>query len=116
MVTPAQKIGPSLFAIDSFSGEASYIVDLAARTCSCPQFVHRLAGTNRGPCKHLVAVEAQAPMIEALEKARACSEAQVYELLPKYANDPVRGGALRIVCRERREALENEEKLKSIFA
>ena len=117
MITAARKIGENLFAIQSFNGDNEYIVSLAGAkaTCSCPHYTMRLAGTDKC-CKHITTVEAQVPMIEAMEKAASCTDTQIERLLPKYANEPVVGGALRLVRAERRAAAENEAKLKNVFA
>ena len=113
MVTAARKIAPNTFAIDSFNGAGSYTVDLAGAkaTCSCPHYTKRLAGTDKC-CKHIEAVEAQLPMIEAMEKAAGCTDEQIERLLPKYGNDPIIGGALRVARAERKA----EQNLRDIFA
>lgn len=72
--TPARKIGPSRYAIDSFSGEGkSYIVDLSVSACSCPQFQFRSVnlpiGDQSRKCKHILAVEADLRQLAEL-KAR----------------------------------------------
>jgi len=114
MVTPARKIGDNLFAIQSFNGDQEYIVNLSGSkaTCSCPHYQMRLAGTDRGPCKHIVAVATQATYIEYLEKARGCTDEQIANLLPKYADDPMVNGALRVVRAERRA----DQQLRDVFA
>jgi predicted nucleic acid-binding Zn finger protein len=57
--TQPVRIGPGLYSIDSFRGEAtSYRVDLNAGTCSCPHYAKRIAGTN-GECKHIVAARTE---------------------------------------------------------
>ncbi len=112
MVTPARRRADGRFEIDSFNGAGSYVVDLTGRTCSCPHFQKRLAGTNRGPCKHIVAVAEQATYIEYLEKARGCSDEQIARLLPKYNDDPMVSGALRVARAEKQA----EQRLKEIFA
>ena len=117
MVHAARKIGDQLYAVDSFSGEGGYTINMAGvkATCTCPHYTKRLTGTDR-VCKHIDLVKEQAPRIEALEKARGCTDSQIAALLPKYANSPVEGGALRVVRAERKAATENEVKLRSVFA
>lgn len=119
MLTAARKRVDGKFEIDSFSGRGSYVVDLVAGTCSCPHYVKRLAGTNRGPCKHICSVASQAPRIELIEKARRCTDEMIAELLPKYATDPDVGGALRVAREERRQELlqaDYDAHMRSIFA
>lgn len=117
MITPARKIGDNLYAIPSFSEDREFIVNLELNSCSCPHFQYRLAGTNRGDCKHLTAVKDQAPRIELLEKAARCTDEQLGNLLAKYgAADAEIGGALRVEREKRRAAADNEAKLKAIFA
>ena len=47
-VTPTEV--PGRYYVRSASGRGAYVVDLAQRTCTCPDFAHRQAN-----CKHLIA-------------------------------------------------------------
>ncbi|MGC8628342.1 MAG: ribonuclease HI [Acidimicrobiales bacterium] len=47
-VTPAEV--PGRYYVRSASGRGVYVVDLARRTCTCPDFAHR-----QTDCKHLIA-------------------------------------------------------------
>ncbi len=52
-VTIPSEFQPGVTKVESLSSPGTfYFVDEAAQSCSCPQFVHRLAGTGRC-CKHL---------------------------------------------------------------
>jgi len=106
-------MGDGRYAVPSSRDETRlYIVDLVGRTCTCPDFQHRRAGTNRGWCKHGIEVQAQAERLELIEKARRCSDEQIANLLPKYADDPMVSGALRVARAERKA----EQQLLDVFA
>lgn len=96
--TAARQIGPSLWAIDSFRGEgASYVVDLANRTCNCPSFQHR----GPSPCKHILSCAQQATFCDYLDRARTVSDRMLDTLIGKYADDEILSGALRVARAER---------------
>jgi|GEM_PF-6188268 SWIM zinc finger. len=112
MATAARRRADGRYEIDSFSEDKSYVVDLTKGICSCPHNQYRNAR-----CKHLVAVEAQAPRIELLEKAARCTDEQLAGLLEKYGPvSPEIGGALRIERRRRQDAIERDAELRNVFA
>ena len=54
--TAPRFLAPNRIAQDSWRGQPkTYVQDLEARLCTCPDFQHRKAGTGQ-LCKHLAAV------------------------------------------------------------
>jgi hypothetical protein len=116
--SPARLIGPDRFAVDSFRGkEANYEVDLQAGTCTCPAFTRpRIGQLWLTPCKHLLAVRAQAKWLKCVEKARQCSDADLLKLGQKYLGDEVISGAIIYVQHERRKQAKADRDLKEMFS
>lgn len=92
------------WSVDSFrAAGSSYVVDLAAGTCSCPDFGkrHADAGTQ---CKHLRAVRVQC-WAGYTEKARQVSDRALPALIEKYESR----GELEIALALRAELLDRAQ-------
>jgi hypothetical protein len=102
--------------MDSFRGEATtYIIDLEACSCTCPHWEGRLRDLpGLAECKHIAEVRRQAAWVEAEEKARGLSDADLTRLLTKHREDPLISGVLRVEREKRRERLDTD--LKALFA
>lgn len=114
---PARRIAPDTYAIDSFTTDRSYVVDIKHHTCSCPHWRKRLAGTGEH-CKHLVAVAAQARFLRRMEIAEGLPDADLERLLVRYTEigDAETAGAIRRERQRRRDALQADTELLDIFA
>lgn len=79
----ASKIKGALYDVPSFTeAGASYVVDVAAGSCTCPHYRHRLQGCGKD-CKHLKAARA-ARFADLLTIAEEQPTETLESLLPRY--------------------------------
>lgn len=113
VVTP---LGENVFAVDRFSGAGrSYRVDLQAKSCTCPHYTRRLAGTPGAECKHLQQVRKEQAWLIARSKAQRVPDAQMDALMERYANDMTIWSALWSEQQARAAAAVRDAELRELF-
>ncbi len=125
MVTQIQPTkNPAVVALDSFTTEATYLIDLEAGVCSCPHFQHRLINLEptdpkrQAGCKHLQEAKKQQRFAKALAIARKLDDAKLLLGLQHYQaqGDLAVSGAIRCALHERKVAAAADAALRATFA
>lgn len=116
MSLTAIRTGNKVYSVASESQpDTIYTVSLEFRSCTCPHFQHRCAGT-KNVCKHLQAAQAVCEL-ETAVKLQQVPDAEIADLYFRYKES--RPEVAAVVLREieaRQAKLEAEHERRNVFA